>query len=162
MCDIETFLSQWLGKIQDELATMDATAGSASVRRRFQALQDEKKRWEAKRQRELDEIEQKAGQLTDAWLKLESEQRQLLKLQERRGSRRETTSATATQVEASPEPARTSAPAPAAPSSGPSRRTNNSVATNQKSSNGAMKTLSEAVRQFEQLRREIELTRAST
>lgn len=192
MGDVESFLSQWLHKIQDELSTMDSTMGDATVRRRYQALQEEKKRWEAKRQRELEEIEQKASQLTNAWLNLESEQRQLLQQQERRGQRRDSSptpapplQATASEipvestrvapaltasVSSSPAPSDTGvgaasaaavAPVATAPAAGPARRPSHGVPTRPRSG-GPLRTFNDAVRQFEQLRREIEFTRAST
>ncbi|MEM1068170.1 MAG: hypothetical protein AAGI63_04685 [Planctomycetota bacterium] len=128
----------------------------------------------------MEEIEQKASHLTQAWLKLETEQRQLLRMQERRGGRREVaaqpaqqaTQASATQSAANQQPAASRRPSaahtescpapPEAPASAPAPRSDNGIGASQRRSGGAIQYISDAVRQFEQLRREIEFTRAST
>ncbi|MDG2223540.1 MAG: hypothetical protein P8L85_19315 [Rubripirellula sp.] len=165
VCDVEAFMTDWLERAQCELAGVDTSAGNATLRRGFQGLQAEKRQWEAKRRCELEAIEEKANQLTDAWLKLESEQRQLLKNQDRqRGPRRQ---ATAEPVRMTvQEPVRMtvqeqSSP-PAEPARQPIRRTTNSIDAEKRNCNRSIRSVNDSVRQFQQLRREIEMTRAAT
>ena len=83
VCDLESFMTSWLGRVQQDLASINVSSEGGALKQRLQIFQEEKKQWEAKRQRELEEIEHKSNQLTDAWLKLEAEQRQLLQMQQR-------------------------------------------------------------------------------
>jgi hypothetical protein len=184
VADVESFLSEWTVKVQRELASLDLTDGDQALRQRRQALQEERKRWEAKRQRELDEIEHKANQLTEAWLRLEDEQRRLLQTQDKqRAARRDAPPALLSPAPLSPAPL---SPAPLPPAtlppaplahisrsasaqvnpdeirSGSRERPTSAIGTGRRCPGGAVRSISDAVRQFEQLRREIEFTRAST
>lgn len=157
VCDVETFVSDWLRRAQCELAVTDASAGNETLQRRFEGLQAEKRQWEAKRQCELDAIEHKANQLTEAWLKLEAEQRELLKPQDKKHRSRRPETAEPTQVvvhDLSPQSAE--------PPSPPSRRTTNSIEAVKRSHSDSIRSMNDSVRQFQQLRREIEMTRAAT
>ncbi|MGB0599156.1 MAG: hypothetical protein ACPGLY_20930 [Rubripirellula sp.] len=157
VCDVETFMSDWLRRAQCELAVTDPIAGNETLRRRFQGFQAEKRQWEAKRQCELEAIEHKANQLTEAWLKLEAEQRESLKPQDRKHRSRRSETVEPTQVivhDLSPQSAE--------PPSQPTRRTTNSIEAAKQKHSGSIDSMNDSVRQFQQLRREIEMTRAAT
>lgn len=159
--DIESFLSQWLRKAQTELESAEIGSGGAALRKRLHDFQEEKKQWDAKRRHELTEIEQKANQLAEAWLRLEIEQRQILQSQDKpRSNRRELTPPPTPTLDC-PQ-AENDWHAPSAPSPEPNRRTTNSIDQSQPSQPSAMRSLGDAVRQFEQLKREIAFTRASS
>lgn len=157
VCDVETFMSDWLRRAQCELAASDPIAGKETLRRGFQGLQAEKRQWEAKRQCELQAIEHKANQLTEAWLKLEAEQRELSKPKDKQHRSRRPETAEPTQVIV-----HDLGPQSAEPPSQPTRRTTNSIEAAKRSHSGSMRSMNDSVRQFQQLRREIEMTRAAT
>jgi len=74
--DIDAFLSGWLERSaeQEELTTHP----DEHLQRRIQELRSEQQQWETQRIAQQQVLESKAEQLTDAWLRLEAEQRRLL------------------------------------------------------------------------------------
>ena len=76
MADVESFLVDWLGRIE-QLQAMSSKP-DAHLRKRIRDFELEKSQWEAKRKRETQDIHEKAEELTKAWLHLEQEQRRFL------------------------------------------------------------------------------------
>lgn len=74
--DIDAFLTQWLDR-STELAEL-AAHPDEHLQRRIQELRSEQQQWENQRIAQQQVLEAKAEQLTDAWLRLEAEQRRLL------------------------------------------------------------------------------------
>lgn len=158
MDDMEAFLANWLTRVE-QLQTASAMP-DAQLRRRFRELEQEKIQWEAKRNRETQDLHEKAEQLVDAWLRLEAEQRRLTQIRDAHGqpSRNVTTETSESKVtpeadteqvapvqEMPQEVAVHKVPAPAAP-----RRPSPTL---------CQPACSSAIQQFQQLRREIETSR---
>lgn len=180
--DVDQYVLEWFKRLNDGLVVADAPAAATTdreLRTRIKEFREEKRQWEAKREVEQHELQEKMRQLTDAWLRLEDEQRLLLQRRESAGSNKEKpTSRT------SNRPERTSAPASgteevtfqdhrevAVQSESPAPRVNSSIAPPSQprptgSDRNASPSASQAtapndaaVRQFQQLRREIESSR---
>jgi hypothetical protein len=160
--DVGQFLTAWSQKLDQCVASsLDAGASTdAILQKRIEDFRKEQRQQESIRQAEQRELQTSADLLAQAWLKLESEQREFLQLK-----------ALATQPQAnrdlrsngeSSRPARAAAPAPAAaqesslpppspnfPAVAPLSQNNLSTTTSRDS----------AVRQFQRLRREIAASR---
>lgn len=81
--DVDTFLSDWCHRIGQKVSERDRTAmPEDKLRRCIGEFQKEKSLWEAKRDAEEQRIEEKAAQLSEAWLRLEAEQRALLQMKD--------------------------------------------------------------------------------
>jgi hypothetical protein len=166
MDGVESFLADWLQRIE-QLNEIAATP-DAFIRKRIHELEQERIRWEAKRNRETEEIHEKAEELAKAWLRLEQEQRRFVQLRDSQSRGAQPQATRTMPAEIPPErhdPAETKA-APrssAKPSSVAIETTPTLTDTRsrlpsplQGSKAGAL-----AIEQFEQLRREIESSRRS-
>lgn len=78
VADIDTFLSRWLERIHADKDSMATRSPSEALQQRMDEFLEERRGWEAKRDFELRKIEENTNQLTEAWLRLESEQRRFL------------------------------------------------------------------------------------
>ena len=156
MADVDSFLSDWLRRVE-QIQSVSATP-DAMLRNRMRDLELERSQWDAKRLRETRDIHEKAEELTKAWLRLEDEQRRFLQIRETRaqGNRLPATdsqpreSAGDAQAATSPVPSPARVPAPVASEESSARRP---------SPLQGQRAGSSAVRQFEQLRREIQSSR---
>jgi hypothetical protein len=159
MADVESFLTHWLGRLE-QLHELSATP-DALLRKRLRDFELEKTQWDAKRKRETQDIHDKSEELAKAWLRLEQEQRSF---QQTRDSHSHSTRTAAvetrpteqrvasesTESKSTTEPG---APTPVAAEE-PNLRRPSPLQGNRA---GAT-----AVRQFEQLRREIQISRRQT
>ena len=82
MADVESFLGDWLRRLE-QLHAVSPTP-DAQLSNRMRELELEKSLWEAKRHRETRDIHEKAEELTKAWLRLEEEQRRFLQIRDAR------------------------------------------------------------------------------
>jgi len=79
VADIDQFLSTWLDRFDRHAERTELTAiPDEHLQRRIRELQWEQRQWETQRKTQQQVLDAKAKQLTDAWLRLESEQRMLL------------------------------------------------------------------------------------
>jgi hypothetical protein len=162
MADVESFLDDWLRRVEQIQAV--STTPDEQLRKRMRELELDKSQWEAKRIRETRDIHEKAEELTKAWLRLEDEQRRFLQVRDARahGNRiaaadsqpRESVADTESAPNHQPSPTRHSAPATPAASATPEEPSTRRPSPLQGQRAGAS-----AVRQFEQLRREIQSSR---
>ena len=81
--DIQEYMGKWVVRsrrvMEHASESMHGDVGFSHQRQKFEEQQH---KWEAKRQREMDEIAEKAEELAAAWLRLESEQRLFLQMKE--------------------------------------------------------------------------------
>lgn len=144
--DIETFFDNWSPRMQQLLdRCRDLAEREEEVRQAEEGLKEQRRAWDAQRQREDEEINETVQQLTDAWLRLESEQRALLRAQEslqQRGQNQDAALRTLTQREGRIIVQRSAASE--APSSGA-----------QSAEEPASLSRQMAVQQFERLKREL-------
>ena len=81
--DIETYLGKWVVRSRRVIEHgRGSTTSDVAMSTQMQKFEEKQRKWEARRQREMDDIADKAEELTVAWLKLESEQRQFLQMKE--------------------------------------------------------------------------------
>ncbi len=81
--DVEAFLSDLFHRLDHNIAVSDTVAEpDERLRQRIEEFQYEKSQWEAKRKCDAEQFREKADQLTDAWLRLEAEQRKILQMKE--------------------------------------------------------------------------------
>ncbi len=81
--DIETYLSKWVVRSRRVIEHgLNATNSDVGISAQQQKFEEKQRKWEARRQREMDDVSDKAQELAAAWLKLESEQRQFLQMKE--------------------------------------------------------------------------------
>ncbi len=78
--DVNEFLSEFCQRVDQDFASRkSATISEAELRKRLEEFTAEKNHWEANRERDEQRINQKFEQLTEAWLRLEEEQRSFLR-----------------------------------------------------------------------------------
>lgn len=81
--DVEEFLTDWAQRLDQCAATFQPdTSADAVLQKRVQEFKNAKSVWEAKRLAEERRIQEKANELTQAWLRLEDEQRALLQMKD--------------------------------------------------------------------------------
>lgn len=181
--DVDQYVLEWFKRLNDGLAVADAPSAATTdreLRARIKDFREEKRQWEAKRKVEQHELQEKMRQLTGAWLRLEDEQRLLLQRRESTGSNKEKPT-----TRNSGRPEQNSAPAygtedaafqdqqrAAVQSESNAPSVNDSIASPTRprptgsdrdvspSASKAITPNDAAVRQFQQLRREIETSRS--
>lgn len=88
--DVRTYLSDWCYRLEQNVKSQGVSATSEAVlHERIDEFQKMKTLWEAKRVAEEQQIKQKTDQLTEAWLRLEDEQRSFLQHKETQGGGRQ-------------------------------------------------------------------------
>jgi hypothetical protein len=99
--DIDVYLSGWLRRLEEAVPVLSSAAKAAThLDSGNEAFQREKAAWETRRQEEVRRIEETAALLTDAWLRLEAEQREFLQCKDaQRGAARERVSSSPAIVE---------------------------------------------------------------
>lgn len=172
MADVESFLEDWLRRL-DQLHAI-APSPDAVLRGRIREFELDRSQWEAKRNRETQDIHEKAAELTNAWLRLEEEQRSFLRSRDSKPHLGRTNTADAVSHDAdrsNHEPVTETAPADESVSTDhrtpatAERRTavvqdpQEEPITRRTSPLQGQRARAPAVRQFEQLRREIQTIR---
>lgn len=149
IADFDDFVCHWTTSVETSLCGVSNTTADHLTRREIEQFQREKAAWQRQRQQQLREIEAQAEMLTQAWMQLEAEQRQILRSQHGKPNTHKTTTAH------SPSRSRTeeSTPAGQQPIHDASRVP--SIATARPANHQAPQTNSQAVQQFLQLQREI-------
>lgn len=131
--EIEAYLGQWLSRLEGVLEQYgDGSTDDGALEARMAEFEEEKRSWNLHRQQEMQQMQETAEQLTAAWARLENEQRRLLQAQESLQVRATTAS------NSTDDAARVSSPAE--PTSG---------------EDAASVSRELAVRQFQQLRRQM-------
>ena len=157
--DVDAFLSNWLRRPPQCAESFDpTTTADVILQKRFKELQHEKILLEAKRKSDERQLQEKAQQLTQAWLQLEEEQRKFLQMKDPQrpaGHELGLTSSVANRPADATSPAATAVNAPRTELS----LSGETVASTQTESVPKAQTRDFAVRQFQQLRREIESSR---
>lgn len=143
--EVEAFLAQWMSRLEELLDHYgDPSKDDVLHQRRVAEFEREQRRWHEHRQQEMQQIQATMEQLTAAWERLEDEQRRVLQAQETLQQRaRERGPAVIAKADAAEMPVSSSA-APDADISG-----------NVRSGNAATMSRDLAVRQFQQLRRQM-------
>ncbi len=81
--DVDAFLSNWFRRLDQCVESCPSGATpDAILQRRIEDFQNEKTRWEAQRNSDERHIQEQAQQLTEAWLRLEDEQRKFLQMKD--------------------------------------------------------------------------------
>jgi hypothetical protein len=81
--EIESYFGVWISRCRQAIEEGRQTpAGEATLASKIRRFEETRSQWEAQRERELDSIAEKSEQLSCAWLQLESEQREFLQLKE--------------------------------------------------------------------------------
>ena len=86
--DVDTFMAGWCKRFDQVVsscaspAAVEANPADANLHDRIKDFQQEQAKWEAKRKLEAERIQEQADQLTEAWLRLETEQRRFLQMKE--------------------------------------------------------------------------------
>ena len=81
--EIEAYLSKWVIRSRRVVELgYGATTSEVAMSSQVKKFEEQQRKWEVRRQRELDDLSDKAQELADAWLKLESEQRQFLQIKD--------------------------------------------------------------------------------
>ncbi len=167
VADVDGFLSSWLQRIDNSLALANLSPeADEQIRRRISQFQQEKQKWETKRNSEAQQIREQAEQLTEAWLRLEAEQRKFLQ---------QTDPQVSSATIRTPPPKRENTNANRTPLTTAQRATDDNVRTDggnpcptdhQNMDHSSQERVNHsreiAVRQFQRLRREIESSRPST
>lgn len=144
--EIETFLGRWISRLEGVLAQYgDSATGDRTLATQIAEFEEEQRRWNEYRQQEMQQMQETADQLTAAWERLENEQRRLLEAQENLHQRNWERDLAAP---AQPGAART----PATQSGATGAK---SFGDPEPSGDAAPLTHDLAVRQFQQLRRQI-------
>ena len=92
--DIETYLGKWVVRSRRVIEHgLRSTTSDVAMSTQVQKFEELKRKWETQRQREMDQIAEKSDELTAAWLKLESEQRQFVQTKEAWEQRNQQTAA---------------------------------------------------------------------
>jgi len=87
LSDVDGFMVDWFQRLNQQLVACDTVfSPDQKVRQQSERLRREQNEWNLKRDREDEQIQEKFQQLTDAWLRLESEQRKFLQLKNARAS----------------------------------------------------------------------------
>lgn len=156
MADVESFLTEWLRRLE-QLNTLSTTPDGL-LRNRVREFELEKSQFEAKRRRETQEIHDKAEELTKAWLRLEQEQRRFLQVRDSHAQGSRPPSAEYPQQDSSREIVSKEARVPTQPGNAASNVAEEAH-TRRPSPLQSQPAKESAVRQFEQLRREIQSNR---
>ncbi len=81
--DVDAFLSNWFRRLEQGSLSCDPTKiPDLILQKRFKELQNERVLLEAKRKSDERQTQEKAQQLTQAWLQLEEEQRKFLQMKD--------------------------------------------------------------------------------
>ena len=119
--DVDAFLSNWFRRLEQGSLSCDPTKiPDLILQKRFKELQNERVLLEAKRKSDERQTQEKAQQLTQAWLQLEEEQRKFLQMKDpprQAGNEGGSTSSVANRP-----PHEASAPATAVTANPPNRR----------------------------------------
>ncbi|MGI9471965.1 MAG: hypothetical protein ACR2NZ_10555 [Rubripirellula sp.] len=171
--DVDEYVLEWFKRLNDGLVNDgSSTTSDRDLRARIREFREEKRQWEAKREVQQLELQEKMRQLTDAWLRLEDEQRVLLQRRDSAAtsSREKTANRDASRsVEPSSKsvsttsaektaPSHIATVASSAPPSQP-RAASNDGESKRPAAARVSQPDDAAVRQFQQLRREIESSR---
>lgn len=156
--DVDGFLSCWFQRLDQCVQESEPrTAGDAALKKRYSEFQNEKVRWERQREVEQQQIREQAEQLTDAWLRLEEEQRRFLQLKSgQRAAGPERESGGRVNLAVDQDRSTTSEVGSAGAASTPAHDVPSQRRLGSTLSSPACDT---AIRQFQQLRREIESSR---
>lgn len=81
--EIESYVGLWLSRLEEVLegCVVDSPTDTA-IDARIAEFEEERRRWNLQRQQEMQQMQETAQQLTAAWARLENEQRRLLQAQE--------------------------------------------------------------------------------
>lgn len=142
---IEAFLGRWVSRLEGLLDHYGNTSQhEAILERRIAQFDEEQRRWNEHRQQEMQQIQETAEQLSAAWERLEDEQRRVLQAREAlQPDVRERDPAPSVKPVAAADPASRPSVVDATPAGNPMP-------------GGATSTSREvAVRQFQQLRRQM-------
>ena len=81
--EIQEYMGKWVIRSRRVIGhACDPMQGDKPLSTQMQKFEESQRKWETRRQKEMDEIADKAEELAAAWLKLESEQRQFLQMKE--------------------------------------------------------------------------------
>lgn len=81
--DIQDYMGKWVLRSRRVIGQANESAHSEfGLSTQLQKFEENQHKWETKRQREMDEIAEKGEELAAAWQKLESEQRQFLQMKD--------------------------------------------------------------------------------
>ena len=81
--EIQDYMGKWVIRSRRVIGhACDPMQGDVPLSTQMQKFEESQRKWETRRQKEMDEIADKAEELAAAWLKLESEQRQFLQMKE--------------------------------------------------------------------------------
>jgi hypothetical protein len=81
--DVDAFVSNWFRRLDQCVESCQpGTTPDAILQKRIQDFQNDKTRWEAQRKSDERQIQEQAQQLTEAWLRLEDEQRKFLQMKD--------------------------------------------------------------------------------
>ncbi|QDT07174.1 hypothetical protein K227x_55990 [Rubripirellula lacrimiformis] len=150
--DVDDFMSSWLERLsQSDVLCQNPLTTDQRLRERIERFEREKSRWEDKRRCQEREIHQKLDQLSDAWLRLESEQRRFLQT---KGSRHPIAVANNAAIDDGVEKN-------PVPISG-KQSVNEQVSSPRSVEATASEARESAVLQFQRLRQEIEFNRPSS
>jgi hypothetical protein len=148
--DVDHYLTNWCRRLDQCVESKDpVTTPDAILQQRYNKFQNEKLRWERQRRLEQQQLQNQAKQLTEAWLRLEDEQRRFLQMknpQRSNGSKRESTPAATITVGQDSASAAHNDSLACGETRPPRRLPSISSTTTTRDS---------AIRQFEQLQREI-------
>ena len=76
--DFDRYALAWFQRLSDGLVSENSmSASDRELRARVREFREEKRKWQAKREVQHEEIQESMRLLTEAWLRLEDEQRQL-------------------------------------------------------------------------------------
>ena len=162
--DIDRFLSLWFKRLSHNADSFQAAAKpDERLRRRMQDFEQEKLRWKAKRHSEQRRIQEKAEQLTEAWLRLEAEQRRFLQIKDAHpgsgGSRAVAIDTTSRDPAVGPDTKTVTALVENERTASSQNCVAESQTTTHRSPVRTGRSREVAVQQFQQLRREIESSR---
>lgn len=86
VADVETFVSDYLNRLSVAFENNRSKDRTQKVYQSVEDFEQEKTRWEQYRMLQEKEIQRKFDQLTEAWLRLEGEQRMFLQTKDQRES----------------------------------------------------------------------------
>lgn len=83
LADVDAFMSAWFQRLEQQFVLCEVpTTANELLNERVEEFQQRKSQWDSKRKREEQQIQEKVEQLTEAWLRLETEQRRFLQIKE--------------------------------------------------------------------------------
>lgn len=84
--DMDDFLLGWFDRLQRDIDASDNhKAAESGLNQRLEGFSQRMQVWQAKKEAEERRLTEQSEQLTEAWLRLESEQRMLLQMKEQPG-----------------------------------------------------------------------------